>query len=219
MKGLFIEEVDSKKSESVKQESNKEAQAPLSVTNSQIEQILNISDVEGRVDDKFLEILLGAMNQANQDGFDYLEFKRSLVSLREMEMDASTRFKSAYAMAKAMNASPAGLESSARHYLKVLEAEDKKFLDALSAQSEKRLTGRKQEIADQEKQVAAWKQEILDLQAKIEDAQGAVAQMKEELDASEEKLRNTAANFQASYEHLRGQIESDLQNITKYIQD
>ena len=81
----------------------------------------------GKVTSKFVNVLLGAMEQANLDGFDYLEYKQSLNSLAKMPMDVKTRFQSAFAMAQTMGANPKKLMDSALHYINVLKKEEVKF--------------------------------------------------------------------------------------------
>ena len=60
----------------------------------------------GKVTEQFTEVLLRAMSENNIEGFDYLEYKKSLSSLRKMPMDEPTRYQSAFAMAQTMGAQP-----------------------------------------------------------------------------------------------------------------
>ena len=76
---------------------------------------------EGKPDEKFVNRLLQALEEANLDGFDYLEYKQSLQSIDDMNMDEATMYKSSLAMAKTMGATPEKLVSSAQHYINVLE--------------------------------------------------------------------------------------------------
>ncbi len=220
MKGLFVTETGgtTSKSKSTKDEAKPEEEVEqVSPQSRPSEVTLEIADVEGQVDDKFLEILLNAMNEANTPGFDYLEYKRSLVSLREMNMDEPTRYKAAYATAEAMGANPAALQNSAKYYLDILGKEDAKFLDALKAQSVKRLSGAQEAIQDLESGIQDKISQIERLSQEIEEAKSELSLKKQELEASQEKLGRTKANFEASYSNLRDQIASDLQNISKYL--
>ena len=47
----------------------------------------SVSQSKGKVTEQFTEVLLRAMSEQDIEGFDYLEFKKSLNSLRQMEMD------------------------------------------------------------------------------------------------------------------------------------
>ncbi|MEN0051263.1 MAG: hypothetical protein AAF806_29635, partial [Bacteroidota bacterium] len=69
---------------------------------------------KGKVSSKFTEVLLGSMEKADLEGFDYLEYKKSLQSLAKMPMDEATRYKSAYAMAQTMGVSPDKLVQTAQ---------------------------------------------------------------------------------------------------------
>ena len=81
----------------------------------------------GKADQKFIDILLNAIDKNNLEGFDYLEYKTSLQGLDSMSMDEATRYKSAFVMAKTMGVTPTKLLSSAKHYVGVLNKEEKKF--------------------------------------------------------------------------------------------
>ncbi|MEM1214943.1 MAG: hypothetical protein AAGJ82_04620, partial [Bacteroidota bacterium] len=81
----------------------------------------------GKIKPKFTDILLSAMDKADLEGFDYLEYKKSLQSLTKMNMDEATAFKSAFAMAQTMGATPTKLVQSAQHYLNILQKEEEKF--------------------------------------------------------------------------------------------
>jgi hypothetical protein len=89
---------------------------------------------DGTVNEKFMQALFGAMEGANLDGFDYFEFKQSLQNLVNMPMDEATRYKSAFAMASTMGATPNKLMNSALHYLEILKNENVKFSQAAENQ-------------------------------------------------------------------------------------
>ena len=96
----------------------------------------------GHVQDKFLEVLFGALESSNQEGFDYLEFKDFLRSLANVPMEDSIRFKSAFATAQTMGATKDKILESARTYMDLLKKEEVKFQDALHGQRDKNLTSK-----------------------------------------------------------------------------
>ena len=49
-------------------------------------------ETSGGIDKKFLEVLASALEKNNQEGFDYFEFRQSLINLSKMPMDEVTRF-------------------------------------------------------------------------------------------------------------------------------
>jgi hypothetical protein len=82
------------------------------------------ASVSGKVSDKFYDILFGAMEANNQEGFDYLEYKKSLQTLSKMPMDEQTRYASAFAAAQAMGITASKLNESAQFYLNILKSEE-----------------------------------------------------------------------------------------------
>ncbi|RMF00990.1 MAG: hypothetical protein D6772_05520, partial [Bacteroidetes bacterium] len=147
LKSLFIvEEEDNepvKKQASTKGSGQSEAAPTVSRNSSPAK--AQPSSRPGKVTTKFTDILLSAMESANLDGFDYLEYKKSLQSLQKMNMDEGTAYQSAFAMASTMGATPARLVETAEHYLKVLRTEEQKFQAALAKQQQAKIDAQRKE--------------------------------------------------------------------------
>lgn len=172
---------------------------------------------EGEINEKFTDILLKALEANNQEGFDYIEFKRSLQNLFKMNMEEGTAYKSAYATAQTLGATPKGLVSSAERYLGVLKKEEDKFKVALNNQRAKQIEGGLQEIKQFEQTIAGKKKQIEQLQKEIEQHQQALTKMQGEIEAAAEKIESTRSDFVASYMNLVKQIQQDIENIGKYL--
>ena len=172
---------------------------------------------EGKPTAKFMEIFFGAMEKHNLDGFDYLEFKQSLKSLEKMPMDEQTRYQSAFAMAKTMGATPQKLIDAAAHYLKVLLHEEKKFEQALENQRARQIGGREKQIKDLEVGIQQKAQHIKKLTQEIEQSQKQLAGIKSEISGAVSKVETTKNNFIASYNVVVSQIQSDVENMKKYL--
>ena len=71
-----------------------------------------------------------------------------------VEPDESKRYKNAFAMAGAMGLTKAKLFSSAKHYVKVLDKEEKKFSEAFNAQKSKQVSDREVQGELLEKSIA-----------------------------------------------------------------
>ena len=95
----------------------KQASSPVTVPE------IRSTPSRGSVSDKFVEILMGALEKNNQAGFDYFEFRQALRNLAKMPMDEQTRFQSANAMAQTMGVTQASLFESAKFYISVLQNE------------------------------------------------------------------------------------------------
>ncbi|MEM6320721.1 MAG: hypothetical protein AAF960_23840 [Bacteroidota bacterium] len=172
---------------------------------------------KGKVTNKFIEILFGAMEKHNLDGFDYLEFKQSLKSLEKMPMDEQTRYQSAFAMAKTMGATPKKLIDAAGHYLKVLQHEEKKFEQALNNQRSKQIGGREQQIKDLETGIRQRAEHIKKLNLEIKKSQQQLQTIKKEISGAVSKVETTKNNFIASYNTVVAQIQTDVESMKKYL--
>ncbi|MCB0642063.1 MAG: hypothetical protein KDC44_10505 [Phaeodactylibacter sp.] len=171
----------------------------------------------GQIDDKFLQVLFKAMEQANIQGFDYLEYKQSLRNLAKMPMDEATRYQSAYAMAQTLGATPQQLVETANHYLKVLQAEEQKFGQALNSQKDQQIGQRVEQLkslqaaaAEKAKMIDVLKKEIADLEEKQKALQSTIEE-------ATVKVESTKNDFVASYQSLVAQIVQDVEKMKQYL--
>lgn len=171
----------------------------------------------GEVNARFTDILAKAMQKHNLEGFDYLEYKQSLRSLRKMNMDEPTRYKSAYAMAQTMGVTPEQLTKTAQHYIDVLHAEEQKFEQALKKQQREKIAAREKHILQLEEKIQARQQEIQKLQQEITNNQAAVEKEKQKMKMAGQKIAQTQSDFVASFNAIVGQISHDIENMKKYL--
>jgi hypothetical protein len=167
-------------------------------------------------DQKFIDLLFGSIEKSNLQGFDYLEFKESLISLSKVSMDDATRYKSALAMASTMNATPESLTQAANHYLSVLNEEREKFNAAVAGQRKKIQTEETQGIQNlqssiqmKEKQIEELNKEIQQEKEKLKSIEGSLAETKA-------KVEDTAVRFQYAYDVVSNQIVEDIKNISQF---
>ena len=101
IKSLFIVEDENSKAaqanQSTKENPGKKTAKDIKVSKPQYDAS---NPPKGKVDEKFVNRLLGAIEEHNIDGFDYIEFKQALTNLGNVQMDEGTKFKSALAMAQ-----------------------------------------------------------------------------------------------------------------------
>ena len=215
-KSLFVEEIEeaqqtSKVQTETKAKPSPRAAAPVSSNETE-------APHTGQVTDKFMKILFGAMDKANLDGFDYLEFKNSLNSLKKMQqMDEATRFKSAFAMAQTMGATPQNLAQTAQHYLNVLEKEEKKFEQALDGNMQTQIGSKQQEMKALASQINEKEKAIKKMMAEIEANKKKHAKLMNDVKKASTKIDVTKSDFIASYEAIRAQIVRDMKRIKEYL--
>ena len=210
LKSLFIVEVEDTKKQQRSSKKKATVPNPPSVPESK-------SGEPGKVSDQFLDVLFGAMEKNNLQGFDYLEFKQSLLSLKKMDMDDATRFKSAYAMAQTMGASADHLIKTADHYIKVLADEEKKFEIALANQNEQRVGHKEKEIQQLDQLIKEKEARIKSLEKEINEHKKQVNSLRTALTGAVKKLETTKNNFIASYNSLVEQIYRDVEDMKKYL--
>ncbi len=167
-------------------------------------------------DEKFMNILLEAIEKANLPGFDYLEYKTSLQSLSKMNMDTPTKYQSAMAMAKTMGATSEKVIQAANQYLAVLKEENDKFLMAVQGQKQKVAQDEKDGLISLQNSIANKKNQIAQLQKEIGEEESNLATMKAEIAASANKIAETSAKFDQAYIAVTQQIVDDIKNISQY---
>ncbi len=168
-------------------------------------------------ENRFLNVLADAIEKNNQPGFDYLEFRQSLVNLSKLNMDESTRFKSAYAAAQPMGVTPVSLINSAKTYLGILEGEGKKFAVAEQNQRTKVVEERKKELQHIQSEIQKKQEHITRLQSEVEQWTKNLEDKKTEAAALSAKLEQTKIKFEAALRSLAAQISDDLEKMNQYL--
>ncbi len=217
LKSIFIveEEGDSKskvKTESKSSAANQKTSTPKASTTRPV-----VVPSTGKVSAKFTEVLFKAMEANNIDGFDYLEFKHSLKSLEKMPMDEETRFKSAFAMAQTMGATPDYLVKTANHYIRILLQEDEKFGQALANQRSRQIGDKENQIKQLDNIIKEKLKRIDSLKVEIEKHSKDMQSMKSEISSAAIKVENTKNDFQASFTNLVNQIKKDMESMKKFL--
>lgn len=194
--------------------SKEDVKAP---TTPSVKQTFSAPVGDGTVNEKFMQALFGAMEGANLDGFDYFEFKQSLQNLVNMPMDEATRYKSAFAMASTMGATPPKLVNSALHYLEILKTEYSKFSQAAENQRIAQVGNKQGQVENLEAVMQQKAEQIKKLTDEITQHRQDVTKLKEDIAQSTVKVEQTQKDFSATYQSLVGQIEQDVTNMKNYL--
>lgn len=132
-----------------------------------------ISENESIVNDKIMMELLYALDENNQKGFDYLEFKNAVKSLKSIEMDEKTRYVSAFTTAKTLGLTVPKLIDSIEFYLNILQVQKKKFNESLNKNISNLSLSQKREysktISLKKEQIKQLTKEILELEKEVND--------------------------------------------------
>ena len=222
LKSLFIEEDENAKKAATNSSTNKATPKPTPAKDAPKGTVTPPKDnyvppTSGQPNEKFVNILLGALEKNNIQGFDYLEYKQALQNLSSVQMDEGTRYKSAMAMAQTMGATPQILQSSADKYIKVLQAEENKFLDSFNKQQNARINAQKTELQSLEKSISDKTKRIEQLKAEIEAEKKSLESKKQSSNKAAAKVTATKDGFYLAYNIVVNQIKEDLANIKKYL--
>ena len=172
---------------------------------------------KSKPDTKFVDLLLKAIEANNIEGFDYLEFKQSVQSLSKVESDEAKRFKNAFVMANTMGLTKNKLFSSAKHYVSVLDKEEKKFSEAFNNQKSKQVSSREEKGKLLQESIEQKEAQIKKLQAQIEKERKQLGSIEADIAEALAKVEATKDGFYSAYEMVLKQIKDDLDKITKYV--
>ena len=172
---------------------------------------------DAQASEKMTNRLLQAIDAANLDGFDYLEYKRAVKGLSKFSMDEATQYRSAFTTASTIGATLPDLVSSAQHYLHVLDAEQRKFDTAFQAEYARKVTQGEEDVKRLRQEINDKAEQIKKLQAEIEQRQAQVAKLEKTSGSVRAKVLATRDSFQASYAQVKGVIEADIERMKRYL--
>jgi len=175
------------------------------------------SGMVDKIEPKFIDILMKAIEQENRDGFDYLEFKNSLQSLSKLEMDEATKYKSAFVMGGTMGLSKEMLLQSVQHYVSVINAEETKFKEALQKQKALQVQVKEESVKSAEAAIAQKQKQIQELERQIEEQESTIEKTKNEMKEAIVKIDHTNGQFMAAHKMISQQMIQDIQNIKNFI--
>ncbi|PKV53100.1 hypothetical protein ATE84_5235 [Aquimarina sp. MAR_2010_214] len=221
LKSLFIvddsEEENKPKQESAKNDDTKSDKNPPTKTPPPLPNKVVNSGSSGVIDAKIIEKLLQAIEKNNLEGFDYLEYKKSLKALEKMPMDEATKYRSAFATASTMGVTLDKLLQTTNFYIGVLDKENEQFLGAFKNQFNDKVSGREREVAQFESIIKEKSAEIKKLTEEIAKHQKQITDLKGKIEESNAKINKTQNDFKLSYDHLKSQLEEDKVKMQKYL--
>lgn len=167
---------------------------------------------------RFVEILTKALEKNNQQGFDYLEFRTSLMALANLPLDEATRYRSAFATASTMGLTIEKLLQTAQFYKSVLDKEKDQFTTELNTRGVESIRARSDERVSLENLIKEKQTQIDNLQQQIAQHQADIAQLSKELEETSGKIKDMNNGFLGAYEQITTKITSDIDKIKSYLQ-
>jgi hypothetical protein len=173
--------------------------------------------IQSKIDEKIVDKLIQAIEENNQPGFDYLEYRQALKSLASLPMDEATKFQSAFATASTMGLTLEKLLSSIDFYKKVLQNEEDKFNRATKDQSSINIEGKLKEKDSLDQLIKEKSQKIQELTSEIRQHQIDIQEISKFVETTELKIKETTLNFENSLNLLRSQMDEDSVKLKQYI--
>jgi hypothetical protein len=176
----------------------------------------NVSEEETQ---KFLDILIAAIERNNLEGFDYLEFMQSIDNIKDQAIteDEVKIYQTAFSIANTLGLDKSKLLESGRYYLSVLEKEKSHFNDALNNNAKRKLKEKLSELKDAEKSNKEFIAQMEALKEKIQKKEQEIDSLKEELMEADAKIKAVMSGFTKAHEAMKSKINSDIDKIEKYL--
>lgn len=168
-------------------------------------------------DERFVDVLMKALERQNMDGFDYLEFKQSLAALDKVGIQGDTAIQSAYATGSTLGLTKDKLLKSAAYYQTVLQEEKTQFEASMQRHFAQRVEGKRKETATLKKKISDWQTKIDQLKKQIETAQGKIDAADAQIAAAKQKAKENQDGFEATLKLISDAISTDMEEIDRII--
>ena len=217
LRSLFIEDEQPAKASGIKPDVKTKGKATITQPSAAGTTSKPAYNLRAESDGKIMDTLLGAVEKTNLEGFDYLEYKKSLQSLKKMSMSEETMFQSAFATAATMGVTLDRLVETAEYYKKILDKEMHTFGETVAAQHQQMVTKRKETVTMVGENISQKEKQIAQLQTEIRHLKEKQAKLNKDVEQSSIKIEQTKANFEKSFLSLKDQFESDIIKMKKYL--
>lgn len=218
LKSLFVTVVpdgtDNTSAQTINENSTVNPATPSQNGSSQTSQ----SDLSRIEPDKIIEQKLReSIESKNLEGFDYLEFRKSIMTLQALPMDEATKFQSTYATASTLGLTKAKLLESLDYYKKVLAEESVKFKSASKEQKSTNVDTKHKSISNFLGSINEKKETIKRMSDEVTKHQLEIDKLHSEIAAAEKLISDKTAKFEHTLSLIIKEIEDDAEKINKYL--
>lgn len=218
LKSLFVVSDEETTEEKTVTENKEKTETPVNkTTTTPVENKNVVASSNGTVDNAILEKLFKAIEDNNQPGLDYLEFRQALKSLANLPMDEATKFQSAYATASTMGITLPKLIESINFYKKVLQIEEDNFKKAMAQQSTINIDGKIKEKENLALSIKQKSEQIQALTEQIRQNQSQIEELTKFIEGTQQKINETSKNFETTLHSIVSQFNNDEEKLKLYI--
>ena len=172
--------------------------------------ISSTTSIQGVPDQKFIDTLEGVIEQNNQPGQDYFEFKQALENMKSMVMDEKTKFQTVFTVLSLQQCTKAVLLSSLDKYIQLIQNEKSGFDTEMQSEYSTRVQAKINEVE-------AAKKELEEITKKMTVLNNKILTLSQEAQAEEMKIKAIESNFKASADVIISEMVSDKEKINTYI--
>lgn len=167
--------------------------------------------VQGVADNKFIDLLEGIIEQNNQPGQDYFEFKQAVENMNSLPMDEKTKFQTVYSVLSLQGCKKESLVASLDKYIQIIQGEKASFDEEMKSEHVAKVQSKLAKAEESKKELETITKRLTELNSSI-------LALSQEAQAEEMKIRATEANFKASADVIISEMISDKEKINNFIQ-
>lgn len=166
------------------------------------------------VDADSYAFLLKALDRVKHGKLSYLDLRVAVEKLVSSGQSPEQALDSVLVTAEALGVSRGQLLREARAHHKALDDEHSKLEEAMRKRLTDGLAADEQAIATLEGELADLEQQREALDAKLTRGRGKLERLRTELGEVQERVRAKGSALATASEHLRAQIDADIQRLT-----
>lgn len=176
-----------------------------------------VSLVPGQVDKDMLGILEEAILSSNLPGFDYIEFRDSLMRMQGVPMTEEQKFQAVYATAQSMGVTKQVLIDANDHYLKVIASKDAEFAQFIEGATKSKITSVEATVAKISEDIEAEANEIKRLTESIQSRRKQQDELNVQLLQAKQDIQNKQTAYEATRNAVVNNLTADRAKIDTYL--
>ena len=173
--------------------------------------------IPGQPDPEMIKILQEAIETSNLPGFDYIEFRDSLVRMASVPMTEEQKFQAVFATAQSVNCTKQILLDAVDHYLKVIADKAAEFQSYVQGVEATEITAKQEAVSKLTKEIEAKADEINQLTLTIQEKRKQQDALNLEIVQAQQDIQNKKSSFEATRVLVANNLTSDRTKIDTYL--
>lgn len=190
----------------------KASEAPASVALKPVALV-----IPGQPDPEMAKIIQEAIETSNLPGFDYIEFRDSLVRMAGVPMTEEQKFQAVFATAQSMGVTKQVLLDAVDHYLKVIGSKAAEFESFVSGVETQQVTSKEKSVTDLTTTIEGEAAEINRLTISIQEHRKQQDAINLEIVQAKQDIQNKRSAFEATRSAIANNLTSDRTKIETYL--